>query len=322
MKYWSLFLLLIGFYSCSGIQKLTVNSIGSLVENGGAKEMETERNFSMLQVSIPPNLKFLEGMLYVHPKNEALLLALVKGYCAYAFGVNETFYLADKFQDKENSTHRAQAILNYSKSLRYGISLLAINDVDFNSLLGRLKVEGALHKYLDNHLDSDQMEMVFFSAQALGGLINLQRGNTDLIAALPLVKAMIDWSCKKDPDFKFGSCDIFNAIYESSRPKMLGGNPKKGEKIFKSVFKKFPTNILARVLYVETNLIPMMNDHLYKNQKKIILEKLGIFNNGSKWKFNEKHDLTKHHESSRVHSLNAIAEKRFEIIRRFEKDIF
>src|SRR5690606_29325702 len=113
-------------------------------------------------------------------------------------------------------------------------------------------------------------EATAFFAQALGGLINMKKDDMVLVAQLPVAKGMFDWVCVEEPNINHGACDLFYGAYEAGRPKMLGGNPEKGKKIFLKAIELNPNNWLARVTYLQYYVIPMFDEDEWAAQKKVL----------------------------------------------------
>ena len=162
---------------CSLVDKVALNTTAKLTEKG-AQQLETETNWDYFGVSTPSQLKFLEGLYFADPENEILLRGLVKGFSAYAFLYHETLLLEDNFKDLENSHHLMMGKDYYTKALQYGEKLLKIHGLGLEKMGQTSKDSAQFFKLLNNTLDSDDLshkEMVFFSAQALGGLLNIDR---------------------------------------------------------------------------------------------------------------------------------------------------
>ena len=138
---------------------------------------------------------------------------------------------------------------------------------------------------------------------------------------LASVKTIIDWVCKKNPDFDYGSCDLFYAVYEAGRPAMLGGSLERGQKIFLKTIKKYTHNLLARVSYIQYYIVPTMDEVLYAKEAEFLKKELihwrESLNQGTRGPLNKKY--VKHSE---FNLFNSIAEKRFNIIEKYKKEIF
>ncbi|MBT3583445.1 MAG: hypothetical protein HN509_00950 [Halobacteriovoraceae bacterium] len=308
--------------SCSGLRRMAVGTTSPLFVEAGY-EMQTEASWDNFKLGVLGNLKLMEGMLYVRKSDENLLATLAKGYSGYAFAINETQYLKDKLAENDKEYHKNLAIMNYSKGLRYGLRWLLENDISYKQLQKSAGDNLGIEKLLDSQLGDDtiELETVLFSAQALASLINLQKTNLRLVAQLSIAKGMFDWVCKKRPDINFGTCSIFYGSYEAGRPKMLGGNPQKGKEIFKKLIAKNPHNWLARAAFIEYYIIPMSDEKEYKIQKLALRKAQVIHNKDLKWS-PASPVKSEVFAAKEMRFFQALGLKRFQIIRRFEKDIF
>ncbi len=309
--------LLLWLASCSLLEQQGV-SITARLATKGAYEIETDRNLVVVKQALPANLKFLEGMWYVQPDNKNLLLSLLKGYAGLAFVVNETALLEEQLKDEQGAAYR-QTVLNYSKAIEYGLRLFKEYGVTFEQLVHANK-HGTLDSLLSNSFDlTDDFdyEAVFYFAQALGSLINVRKNDMALIAQVSLVKSLFDSVCSRRPDFQQGACSIFYASYAASRPKMLGGDPEKGQQLFLQAIKKWPHNYLIRITYIQNYIIPLMDETAYQQQaaffKKVIKEE--------KISWSPKNPLSVE-DHAHLNLFNQIAIDRFKIIDKFAGDIF
>ncbi len=282
-------------------------------------EIETEKNWEMFRTGAPANLKMMEGLLSMQPDNKNLLAGLVKGYTGYAFGVDETLAMDDQFAGKSVSINRSLAIANYSKGLTYGLRYLSKEGVSLEELRSKVNEDGAVTKMLDSKLSSDSrdLEVVIFTAQALGALINLQKNDLSLVAQLPLVKGMFDWVCAKNPEINFGTCGVFEGAFQAGRPRALGGNPEKGKKVFLDTIKKYPDNALIRASFIQFYLLPLEDEEGYKEQARE-LEK----GQEALWKASSWSPKGATPPADRMWLYRAIGLKRFEIIKKYEKKHF
>lgn len=301
-------------YSCSVVTTVAVGTTGDLVSKA-SYEIESETSWNLFKDATPGNMKFIEGLLFLEPKNENLLLASLKARAGYAFGYYEVLWLEERLSGNEDESIKLEAQIHYSKAVEYGNRLFiekGLNADKFQALL----VDKKFKSTLDSELGEDDLEHVFYYAQALGGLVNLTRNSPLLISKLPLIKAMFDWVCEKDPDFQHGACSLFYATYEAGRPKMLGGDLEKGKKLFLEAIKKYPSNQLVRVNYLIYYVIPTFDKDEYENQRDVLEEK-----------FEELHESYIYRPGSKLKSpklglFNAIAEKQFKIIKNNEQEIF
>ena len=305
--------------SCGIIDRIAVDSTANIFYEA-SKEIETDDNWQNIKNGLMANLKIVEGILYVDPDNEKMLATAVKGYAGYAYAIDETLYLGDFLADNGRKRHLNQAIFNYSKALKYGLRFLKGRGITYKDLiLSQKRGEGL--SLLDSHLDDTplDLETVLFTAQSLATLINLQKDKIALVAQLSVAKNLFDWVCKKNPGIVFGTCHIFYGIYYSSRPVMMGGNPKRAKREFTKMIKKYPLNWLGRISYMRYYLIPREDRQGYNKQKKIMGRLFRKFNRLRRWSPTENKKVL---GDDRLRIYQTIALKRYGIIRRNEKVLF
>lgn len=314
-------LLLVSFVGCSTIRKAGLG-VASPMFKDAMTGMEAEGNWSHFKDATVANLTLVEGLLSIRPDDPSLLLAVIKGNAGYAFGVEETLYLDDKLQDKEHSIHKDEAIAYYSKAVEYGLHFLEENDLTLSDLQKAPHQQGGVRAVLDSELSTDDisLELMLFFAQSMGSLINLQRDNILLVAQLPIVKGIFDWVCLERPNIAHGTCDIFYASYEAGRPATLGGNPKKGKHIFEAMIKKNPANWLARVALIQYYAIPQYDEKTYNFQKKSLDQFEDLLKESFSWIPGKK--VNENFKDPSLKLYQAIAIKRYQIIKKYEDDLF
>jgi hypothetical protein len=315
MRFLMLLVLLITS-ACSTIKTLSLRGAAPLFVEGSYK-LTQERSWDFFQQSIPANLKLLEMLYLQDPKNMGLLQSLVKGYSGYAYAVPETLAFGDELAGIEESIHKKNAIMFYTRALDYGLTYLKLRGISRKQLL-----EGDQHKLTDlfkDQLSKRDLTPLLFTGHAWAGLINLQRDNVALVSHVPRVKIIFDWICKIDENIENGFCDIFYAQYEASRPRMLGGNPEKGAELYQVAMKKRPQHLLMRVGYLQFSVIPAFDQEMYETQSKLLKEEF------LKWEDLNRDTLENNSEYKAFDELNlfnAIARKRFELMEAYKLKIF
>ncbi len=309
-------LLALVLLGCSSIQKTALRGASPLFVNGSEK-LILERNWEFFKESSPGNLKFLEMLYLQDTDNLRLLGTLVKSYAGYAYAVPETLAFGDELAGVEGSIHKQNAISLYTRSLDYGLDYLHKKGIQREDLL--VKDETELIKMLNQKMGRSDFTAILFLAQSWASLINLQKDNVALVSHVPKVKVLFDWVCKQDHEIEHGVCDIFEAQYEASRPRMLGGNPEKAKDLYQNTIKKYPRHLLIRISYIQFSLLPAFDQEGYENESKLLVEEF------AKWEDLNRDNLEDKSEYKAVEHLNlynAIARKRFELIELNKKKIF
>lgn len=308
--------------SCSTMRTKAID-MGAGVISDASYEMETESNWENFRQAVPANLKMIEGLLYVNKKNDSLLATLTKGYGAYAYVVYDTLQLEDQLKGNESGQNREQALRYYKSSMEYGIKFLKANDVEYSALMQAVRQKGAVSKILDHNLSEEvpTYEAVFFLGQSLMGSINFNKSKMALVAQLPVAKEMIDWACSKDPSIAGGTCKLVDAIYMASRPRSFGGDSDKAKEIFEAYIKDHPYHWFARAAYMQYYLVPMMDEDEFDVQKEF-LEKAKEEYLAQLSEVPEEKRVTPAFAQKNLHIYQALAIKRFEILKKHQADIF
>jgi hypothetical protein len=308
--------------SCSTFNRMAVGGASDLIYSS-SNGVLGESNFEMFKSGVAGNLLLIEGMLAQSPNNLNLLSTLNKGYAGYAFAVNETQMYQEEWAEEKTEDGKKQALLNYTRSLNFGLRYLSIEGIELGDILSRMNEGDGIKKLFDKKLSDNKrdLELVLFTAQSMAALINLQKDNMGLVSQLSAAKGMFDWVCSKDPSINYGTCDIFNGAYEAGRPQMLGGNPQKGKEIFLTAIAKHPHNWLIRTSYMQFYLIPQNDEEGFKEQMlalKIFHEE---FNKYYIYDHQAKVDGPWMREEG-LRLYQTLALKRYELMKRFQKQFF
>lgn len=312
---WYLLPLLLVTVSCGTLQKWALRSSTPVFEKSADGFMQ-EGNWEFYKASAPSNIKFVELVWLQDKENYKLLSVLIRSYAGYAFGVHETIALEDEMAGVEDSQAKKDAILFYTRALDYGLLYLKHKGVEKNDLLSNDfdKLKQKLKVF-----DEDDAIALLYTAQAWGSLINLQKDNVALVSQIPNVKLLMDRVCWLKHNIDQNVCDMFYAQYESSRPKMLGGDPEKGEAMFLKSIAKHPRNLLLRQFYIQYSLIPMMDSEKYQKQSEIMKEEI------AKWEDLNRDGLesvSTYKNTPELNLFNTIAKKRFLTVEKYKTKIF
>ncbi len=311
-------LILITLASCSWTRRQGVNFMAPMLESGVQKNFEV-RDWEYFSEAAPGNLLLLDSLLATSPENKTLLEQAIKSHFGYAFGVQETLHWAEVYSERENKKYLNRALYHYSKAIEYGEQYLNSEGMDYLQLKKKILTPKKIQEILEENLgDADRVAMFYLGA-AYSSSLNLQRNRSDLLTLMPLGKAMIDWACEDDPNMEQGLCSAFDALYLMSRPKMLGGNPNKGLKVFKRVMKTYPQNALLSITFLQYYSIPRDNQGEFKSYMKRLKKFFAEFSQKRK-DFNK---LLKSSDKNNVFNLfNAIAEKRYTILNKYRRNLF
>jgi hypothetical protein len=309
-----LILVLLSITGCS-LQKMALRGATPIFVNSSDVVMK-EGNWEFFKDSSPGNIKFLEVLWEQDKENLGLLSAILKSYAGYAFGVSETLLLEDELAGKEDSKWKSEALTFYTRSLDFGLLYLEARGIHRQDLL---QLEESLLKKKLIKLSPEDISPLLYTAQSWGSLMNLQKDNIVLVSLVPRVKLLFDHICEVKPDIDNNVCDLFFAQYETSRPRMLGGNPERGAQLFQESIKKNPQNLLLRLSYMQYALIPSMDQEKYEKEAAVLREEFAQWRSLNR---DTLQSISPYQNSPELNLFNAIAHKRFQIIEKYKKKIF
>lgn len=232
---------------CS-LQKITVNQTADVLWQGSSA-LEGEEDPQFARDALPASMKTVESFLASAPENKKLLRILAKGYFSYSFAFLEHDLLEMEYGDattEEIDAVRERAVIHYLKSHRYGLRILG--NEEFSKAAKNLDVKRI--ESLLKEMDKDDVPGLFWTAYGWGSAANLAQNRTDLVAALPIVAAIMQRTIELDEKFFFGGAHLFFGVYYGSRPVMYGGSPELAKEHFERAMKLYgDRNMVAPALY-------------------------------------------------------------------------
>ena len=97
-----MFVLVISGGCANFVHRTAISATGGLLTKA-SEEVWQEGNIRFFEKGVPGNLKMMEGLLHVSPKDRGLLASLTKGYAGFAYVVNETETIKDKILGFDDS---------------------------------------------------------------------------------------------------------------------------------------------------------------------------------------------------------------------------
>lgn len=240
-------LALVSLSGCS-LQEITVNQTADVLWQGRTA-LESEPDPQFAREALPASLKTVETFLASSPDNEKLLRMVAKGYFSYSFAFLEGDLMRMQesgASEEELERVRRRAVIHYMKSHRYGLRLL--DDEAFAKAAEDLNL--AKVKKLLEDMDEDDVPGLFWTAYGWGSAANLAQNDTELVAALPIVQAIMERVVELDERFFYSGAHLFFGVYYGSRPPMYGGKPALAKEHFdKAMRQNGDRNLLIPALY-------------------------------------------------------------------------
>ncbi len=232
---------------CS-ITQLTIGATSGIID-GGFKALNRETDLQIAAQAIPADLKLLDGLIIEAPDNEKLLLLGAQGYTSYALG-----FVQDSSRERAN--------LFYLRARDYGLRILFENSDFKEHFKGDLT---DFQKALDEFGESD-VPAVFWTANAWGNYVNLNRDNVDALAQLPKVEAMMKFVLQHDPSYFYGGAHLFFGTILGSLPAMFGGDTTAAREHFEKAIQfadgKF---LMGYFYYAQSYAVMTQNKELFES---------------------------------------------------------
>lgn len=227
------------------IQTIAVRSVGGIV-NDGFDALTEESDLQFAEQALPANLKLLEVMLKNDPENERLLKLLAEGYSSFALGFVE-------------DVDDVRARVFYLRARDFGMRILRQDA----KLAAALDGSADDLKSVLTKKTKDDVPAVFWTAFAMGSYLNITP-NSDAIASIPTMEAMMNFVAEKDSSFYYGGAHLFLGTLYGSRSKFLGGDTAISRKHFEKALRlnegKF---LMTQVYYAKSYARQTLNDTLF-----------------------------------------------------------
>lgn len=206
-----LILLLAAICGGCSVKRMAVDYLGNALAEGGSVYAK-DNDPQLVREALPFSLKLLETLLAESPENSNLLLAATAGFTQYAYAFIQQDADREELEDIDASDRmRFRARNLFLRAKQYGMRGLDARHGNFTS---RLMQDPATAV---KSCGEDEVGLLFWTAVAWAGAINVSRDEPELIAQLPLVDALIDRAHEVDPYHGQGAIESFLISYEFAR---------------------------------------------------------------------------------------------------------
>jgi hypothetical protein len=242
------------FSGCS-VQKLAVNTTGGIIANG-MPALKEESDLPLAETALASNLKLVDVLLRSDPGNQRLLLTAAEGYTSYSLGFVE-----------DESPERASVF--YLRARNYGFTALYKNKTFKKAINEDLES----YKAALNSFKKEDVAGLFWTANAWGSYINLNKTDVKALADIPRIEAMMEKVLELDETFYYGGPHLFLGTLFASRPRILGGDPKRAKEHFESCLS-ISNNafLLPKYFYAKSYAVQVQDRELFRQQLTEILE--------------------------------------------------
>lgn len=197
---------------CGMIRGRAIGMVGSVLAEGGGT-FESDEDVELIGNALPYGLKFIESLLEASPEDTNLLLAAARGFTAYSYGFVD--WEADKMRDIDLVEARrldARASRLYRRAHGYGMRGLEKSRRGFSQRFGTDAAAAV------RMLREDDLEMLYWTAAALGLAISTDRNNAGMVGRIPEVQALLDRAFELDESWDDGALHEFEVAFAPTRP--------------------------------------------------------------------------------------------------------
>lgn len=188
------------FLAGCSVKNYAINEIASTLAEGSGSAFAAEGDIELAGEAIPFSLKLVESLLAASPDNADLLAAAAAGFTQYANGWVEQpadFVSDDDFYAAQRGYERATAL--YLRAYDYGLRGLEVRHPGIGEALATDPVATV------EQLTAEDVELAYWTAAGLGSAISLSRTDPEMLARLPIVKALAARALTLEPTWNLGA---------------------------------------------------------------------------------------------------------------------
>jgi predicted anti-sigma-YlaC factor YlaD len=212
LRFFLIAIVAMGASGCASVKHMAINKFGDALASGGTT-FSSDDDPELIKTAAPFSLKLMESLLAESPNHKGLLFATASGFTQYSYA----FVQQEAEELEERDVAASVAIRNrarrlYLRGRDYGLRGLEASHPGFTNMLR------SDSKVAVKMLTKKDVPMAYWTAVSWCAAVGVLKNNTDLIAELPLVEALIDRALVLDEGYDQGAIYSFLINYETVRP--------------------------------------------------------------------------------------------------------
>jgi predicted anti-sigma-YlaC factor YlaD len=247
---------------CAGcsLRRMVINSVGDALSKGGTA-YASDDDPELIKDAVPFSLKLLEGLLEETPRHKGLLLAACRGFTQYGYGFIEQEADETEEKDVEKAMEmRVRARRLYLRARNYGLRGLELIQPGFED-----RVRSNPRKSIRAFKPGD-VPIIYWTAVSWAAAISVTKDNSDLIADLPVVEALLDGALELDEAFDSGAIHSFLIAYEMGRETAPGDPEQRARNHFNRAMELSGRQLCGPlVTLAESVSLPKQDREEFKN---------------------------------------------------------
>jgi predicted anti-sigma-YlaC factor YlaD len=210
--------------ACS-LKTMAVKTVANTLSESGTT-FTSDEDPELIRDAVPFALKTYESLLETVPKHQGLLLSTCSGFTQYAFAFVQTDGDALEVDDYDAFWQARQRSLKlYLRARGYCLRALELRHSGAEKRL-RTDPERALAS-----ATTADVPVLYWTAASWGAAISVGLDRPDLIADVPIVRAILERALKLHEDYERGALHDAMITFESL-PADMGGSPARAREHF------------------------------------------------------------------------------------------
>jgi hypothetical protein len=253
-------LLTLGLASCD-TSRFGVDRSADVLRRA-APAFHAEPDIAFAREAAAANVKLLEGLVLVSPRNRSLLAQVAEGLCGYAYLFVEDDLEALPPADEARAPHAARAGLFYLRCRDYAVRHLEVKHPGFGeAAAGALAaLEAALRR-----AEPDDVPGLFWLGLSMAANVNVNREDVAAIADIPRIEAIMQRVVELDERYYHAGARMALGGIFGSRPRLIGGDPERGRReIERAITLTGGTFLMHKVILARVYAVAMGNRELFE----------------------------------------------------------
>ncbi len=239
------------------IQQAGLNTTAKIMWRARGSMME-EPDLELARAAMPAAIKTAESFYIANPDNRKMQWIVTASYCGYAGFIQDDWEVAVAARqfDEANALAKRGTKL-FVRCMNYGLQLLGPK---WKRTI--FTTQEDVDKLLKKERDVDGL---YWTAMALGGVINFDMGDMAAVAHLGKVEAMLLRIIEIDEGHEYAMAHVLYGSIKCGMTEALGGTPEVGKKHFERAIELTEGKyLMAKVLYAKQCAVATQDRELFR----------------------------------------------------------
>jgi predicted anti-sigma-YlaC factor YlaD len=195
---------------CS-VKRMAIRQVGDAFAHTGTT-FSSDNDPELIREALPFSLKLMESLLAEIPDHQPLLLATTRAHSQYAYAFLQMD--ADRLEGEDFEAAqrlRKRAANLFRRAVEYGLQGLEFQYPGFRQ---QMQMEPRVATRV---FGKEEIPLMYWTAAAWAGLINLKKEDAHLIAEIPQMEALMDRTLELNEGWDHGAIHSFMITYAMVR---------------------------------------------------------------------------------------------------------